>query len=262
MRGKYNPILTAYNLPFDLNKCQNTGIDLTMFSQRFDLWTASFNKWALTNKYKTFALENHAFNNRTALGNMTYQTNAEIMANPISVKGKGGNSTTAEGQLNYGAGFLFSDVEATSGNFVVNAEGGDGGYDNTGVGILASNVTALNGIIDIDGIGGDGKIVRENNGVGIWSTQANNLNDYSNYSIVNLNLFDTYIDSNQNTWYGNKIEAASIDIQGVGGKPTDKNQSLKNFGISMDDTKLISSGTMNLSGQGGDGGQSLSLIHI
>ena len=84
VRGKYNPILTAYNLPFDLNKCQNTGIDLTMFSQRFDLWTASFNKWALTNKYKTFALENHAFNNRTALGNMTYQTNAEIMAKFIT----------------------------------------------------------------------------------------------------------------------------------------------------------------------------------
>jgi hypothetical protein len=84
VRGKYNPILTAYNLPFDVNKCNNTGIDLTMFSQRFDLWTASFNKWALTNKYKTFALENHAFNNRTALGNMTYQTNAEIMAKFIT----------------------------------------------------------------------------------------------------------------------------------------------------------------------------------
>ena len=29
--GKYNPILTAYNLPFDMDKCQKTGIDLTMF---------------------------------------------------------------------------------------------------------------------------------------------------------------------------------------------------------------------------------------
>jgi hypothetical protein len=84
VRGKYNPILTAYNLPFDMNKCDNTGIDLTMFDQRFDLWTASFNRWALTNKYKNFALENHAFNNRTQLGNMTYQTNAEIMAKFIT----------------------------------------------------------------------------------------------------------------------------------------------------------------------------------
>ena len=84
VKGKYNPILTAYNLPFDMNKCDNTGIDLTMFDQRFDLWTASFNRWALTNKYKNFALENHAFNNRTQLGNMTYQTNAEIMAKLIT----------------------------------------------------------------------------------------------------------------------------------------------------------------------------------
>ena len=84
VKGKYNPILTAYNLPFDMNKCDNTGIDLTMFDQRFDLWTASFNRWALTNKYKNFALENHAFNNRTQLGNMTYQTNAEIMAKFIT----------------------------------------------------------------------------------------------------------------------------------------------------------------------------------
>jgi len=84
VKGKYNPILTAYNLPFDMNKCDNTGIDLTMFDQRFDLWTASFNRWALTNKYKNFALENHAFNPRTKLGNMTYQTNAEIMAKFIT----------------------------------------------------------------------------------------------------------------------------------------------------------------------------------
>lgn len=186
-----------------------------------------------------------------------------LVADSISVEGIGGNSTnTDESQTNYGAGFLFSDISAKSGNFVVKANGGSGGYDNTGVGILASNVKAPNGIIDIDGYGGAGKIVQENNGVGIWSAQAHDLNDYSNYSNIDLNLFDTYIDSNNTTWYGNKIEAASIDIRGEGGIPTDKNQSLRNFGISMDDTKLTSSGTMNLSGQGGDGGQSIAGLNI
>jgi hypothetical protein len=80
VRGEYDPILTAYNLPFDLSKCKNTGIDLTMFTQSFCLWKASFNKWAMTSKYKNFALSLHAFNNRTELGNMSFKTNAETMA--------------------------------------------------------------------------------------------------------------------------------------------------------------------------------------
>ena len=36
--GKYNPTLTAYNLPFDADKCQKTGIDLNPFAARFCLW--------------------------------------------------------------------------------------------------------------------------------------------------------------------------------------------------------------------------------
>jgi len=39
--GKYNPSLTAYNLPFDLAKCENTGIDLSGFNSRFCLWQAA-----------------------------------------------------------------------------------------------------------------------------------------------------------------------------------------------------------------------------
>jgi hypothetical protein len=77
--AKYDPFLTAYNLPFDLDKCDNTQIDLTMFTKRFCLWAAAQDKWANTKKYKNFVLECHAFNTPTELGNMTYQTNAEIM---------------------------------------------------------------------------------------------------------------------------------------------------------------------------------------
>ena len=78
--GKYDPILTAYNLPFDVDKCRKTGIDLDQFRQRFCLWRAAFNKWAFTRKYKNFVVSVHAFNAPTALGNMSYKTNAETMA--------------------------------------------------------------------------------------------------------------------------------------------------------------------------------------
>ena len=33
--GQYDPIVTAYNLAFDLGKCANTGIDLGIFAERF-----------------------------------------------------------------------------------------------------------------------------------------------------------------------------------------------------------------------------------
>ena len=77
---KYNPILTAYNLAFDQNKCANTGIDLAQFNKRFCLWHSAYNKWAHTRKYRNFALSIHAFNNPTEHGNMSFKTNAETMA--------------------------------------------------------------------------------------------------------------------------------------------------------------------------------------
>jgi hypothetical protein len=84
VQGKYDPILTAYNLPFDTNKCHNTEIDLTRFRERFCLWSAAFTKWAKTKKFKNFVLKVHGFNTPTDLGNMTYQTNAEIMTRFIT----------------------------------------------------------------------------------------------------------------------------------------------------------------------------------
>lgn len=75
----YNPILTAYNLPFDLNKCENTGIDLAGFSDRFCLWSASLGSICQTRKYKQFCLNNHFFTNRTGLGNMSVKTSAETV---------------------------------------------------------------------------------------------------------------------------------------------------------------------------------------
>jgi len=77
---QYRPVLTAYNLAFDKGKCRNTGIDLDIFPDRFCLWHAAAAKWGHTKAFKQFVLDTVGFNKPTALGNMTYHTNAEIMA--------------------------------------------------------------------------------------------------------------------------------------------------------------------------------------
>lgn len=82
--GKYNPSLTAYNLAFDLDKCEKTGIDLTGFADKFCLWQAAIGNICNTKQFKQFVLENHGFNDRTGFGNMTIKTNAEIVAGFIS----------------------------------------------------------------------------------------------------------------------------------------------------------------------------------
>jgi hypothetical protein len=74
---KYNPALTAYNLAFDTAKCANTGIDLSMFQDKFCLWAAAVGNICHTKAYRQFCLDNHLFNNRTDRGNMTYSTTAE-----------------------------------------------------------------------------------------------------------------------------------------------------------------------------------------
>lgn len=75
--GKYNPILTAYNLAFDLDKLKNTGIDYSQFSDQFCLWQAAVGNICNTRKYRDFVLQNHLFNKPTEKGNMTFSTTAE-----------------------------------------------------------------------------------------------------------------------------------------------------------------------------------------
>lgn len=82
--GKYNPELTAYNIAFDSEKCENTGIDLSGFKGKFCLWQAAVGNICNKKPYKQFVLNNHGFNNVTAKGNMTLKTNAEIVAGFIS----------------------------------------------------------------------------------------------------------------------------------------------------------------------------------
>jgi hypothetical protein len=79
-KAQFDPILTAYNLPFDQGKCRNTGIDLAVFSKSFCLWQASYALWAHTKKYRAMVLDTNAFNPPTNKGNMSFKTNAETMA--------------------------------------------------------------------------------------------------------------------------------------------------------------------------------------
>ncbi len=84
VNAQYKPVLTAYNLSFDVGKCQNTGIDLDMFDRRFCLWYACYTIFAHTKSYLLACLALHAFNAPTAHGNMTFKTNAETMARYIT----------------------------------------------------------------------------------------------------------------------------------------------------------------------------------
>lgn len=81
IKERYNPVLTAYNIAFDLDKMDNSGIIAReLFSERFCLWYASAAKWGRTKAYRQFVLDNHFFGNRTQHGHMGYQTKADAMA--------------------------------------------------------------------------------------------------------------------------------------------------------------------------------------
>lgn len=77
---QYDPILTAYNLPFDTDKCGKTGILLDMFKASFCLWDASFSMLIKKRAFRQHILNTHAFNTPTALNNMTMKTDAETVA--------------------------------------------------------------------------------------------------------------------------------------------------------------------------------------
>jgi len=58
---KYSPVLTAYNIGFDMSKCRNTGIYLDGFDQRFCLWAASKATICQSPEYAIWAAENMAY---------------------------------------------------------------------------------------------------------------------------------------------------------------------------------------------------------
>lgn len=82
VKNKYDNIaVTAYNLPFDLSKCNNSGINLKQFTNTFCLWQLACGHFANSKAYKNFVLQNHHFGNVTEkTQSLTYKTNAEVMS--------------------------------------------------------------------------------------------------------------------------------------------------------------------------------------
>lgn len=80
--GKYAGLeLTAYNLPFDADKCKKSGIDLSGFTDTFCLWQGAIGSLCKRKAYHTFALDNHCFNNVTQkTRSCTISTSAETVA--------------------------------------------------------------------------------------------------------------------------------------------------------------------------------------
>ena len=53
---KYNPVLTAYNIGFDMGKCRNTGINLDQFKKRFCLLKLAKSVIVETPEYQAWAI--------------------------------------------------------------------------------------------------------------------------------------------------------------------------------------------------------------
>lgn len=81
--GQYKPILTAYNIGFDLDKCRKTAINLDVFENKFDLMAVAQNLLLNNKRFLRFCLDNHCFNPRTKHGNMTFQMKAETVGSYV-----------------------------------------------------------------------------------------------------------------------------------------------------------------------------------
>lgn len=80
VNAEYQPEMTAYNLAFDMDKMQKSGIACDIFERRFCLWHMASAHYAHSKPYRNFVMQNHLFNAPTKHGNMSYKTNAEVMA--------------------------------------------------------------------------------------------------------------------------------------------------------------------------------------
>ena len=57
VNAQYSPVLTAYNVSFDLGKCRNTRINLGIFAERFCLMKAAKRKIGVLAEYQQFCID-------------------------------------------------------------------------------------------------------------------------------------------------------------------------------------------------------------
>ena len=101
--ARYTPILTAYNLPFDLGKCAKTRINLGIFSQRFCLMKAAKKSIGVLADYQDFCRDNFLLTKKLRKPQMT----ADAMAKYIIGEGLADEPHTAlEDARDYEAAIL------------------------------------------------------------------------------------------------------------------------------------------------------------
>ena len=91
VNARYAPVLTAYNLSFDLGKCRNTRINLGIFSERFCLMKAAKKSIGVLADYQDFCYDNDLLTKKLRKPQMT----ADAMAKYIVGEGLADEPHTA-----------------------------------------------------------------------------------------------------------------------------------------------------------------------
>ena len=79
VNAQYSPVVTAYNLAFDLGKCRNTRINLGIFSQSFCLMKAAKKTIGQLAEYHNFCFENDFLTAKLRRPSMTADTMAKFI---------------------------------------------------------------------------------------------------------------------------------------------------------------------------------------
>lgn len=79
INARYAPVLTAYNLAFDLGKCRNTRIDLGIFAQSFCLMKAAKRQIGTLAEYHDFCNANDFLTAKLRKPSMTADTMAKFI---------------------------------------------------------------------------------------------------------------------------------------------------------------------------------------
>ena len=111
VNAQYSPVLTAYNISFDLGKCRNTRIDLGIFKQSFCLMKAAKRKIGTLAEYHEFCYENDFLTKKKRIPSTTADTMAKFI---LGVSLEDEPHTALEDAQFYEAPILVNILESTT----------------------------------------------------------------------------------------------------------------------------------------------------
>ena len=79
-KARYNPVLTAYNICFDLDKCRKTHINLGIFNQKFCLMKAAKRDIGVLADYQQFCYDNGLLTAKLKQPQMTANSMAKYIS--------------------------------------------------------------------------------------------------------------------------------------------------------------------------------------